>query len=100
MSSPTTEVKPSQVAQLTAEIEELKKDNSRMYKACDNIHNLVGKDIVSVKKERDKYYIKWMNSSIGFAKLKEENEELKEQVQNLLDVLGWEIDENGKYIKS
>ncbi len=64
-------------------IKELKKDNSRMYKACDNIHNLVGKDIVSVKKERDKYYIKSMNSSIENEKLKAENEKLKKMTDAL-----------------
>ena len=61
------------------EYNKLKEDNSRMYKKCDDLNGLLGEDIVSMKKEKDKYYIDYMNSKMEIKKLNEEIKQLNEQ---------------------
>jgi len=64
---------------LKEEIDKLKEDNSRMYKKCDELNGLLGEDIVSMKKEKHKYYIDYMNSKMEIKKLNEEIKQLNEQ---------------------
>ena len=64
-------------------VKELKEDNSRLYKAWDSVSDMVGKDIVSMKKEKDRHYINYMNSKMDIKKLKAENEKLKKMTDAL-----------------